>query len=46
MIVGLARSFAVYELPEAEIFIIYMVMVLVLVFRPEGLFQRVQARKI
>ncbi len=46
VIVGLARSFAVYELPEAEIFIIYMVMVLVLVFRPEGLFQRVQARKI
>ncbi|MEQ8346424.1 MAG: branched-chain amino acid ABC transporter permease [Sneathiellaceae bacterium] len=46
VIVGLARSFAVYELPEAEIFIIYMVMVLVLIFRPEGLFQRVQARKI
>jgi len=46
VIVGLARSFAVYELPEAEIFIIYLVMVIVLIFRPEGLFQRVQARKI
>lgn len=46
VIVGLARSFAVYELPEAEIFIIYLVMVVVLIFRPEGLFQRVQARKI
>jgi branched-chain amino acid transport system permease protein len=46
LIVGLARSFAVYRLPEAEIFIIYLVMVIVLIFRPEGLFQRVEARKI
>ena len=46
LIVGLARSFAVYEMPEAEIFIIYLVMVVVLVFRPEGLFTPVKARKI
>mgnify|MGYP001075225102 CR=1 FL=1 len=46
LIVGLARSFAVHEVPEAEIFIIYLVMVIVLIFRPEGLFQRVEARKI
>ena len=46
LIVGLARSFAVYEAPEAEIFIIYLVMVIVLIFRPEGLFTPVQARKI
>ncbi len=46
LIVGLARSFAVYEIPEAEIFIIYLVMVIVLIFRPEGLFTPVQARKI
>lgn len=46
VIVGLARSFAVYELPAAEIFIIYLVMVIVLIFRPEGLFRPVQARKI
>ncbi|MEC5289455.1 branched-chain amino acid ABC transporter permease [Aurantimonas sp. C2-6-R+9] len=46
LIVGLARSFAVYEIPEAEIFIIYLVMVVVLIFRPEGLFTPVQARKI
>lgn len=46
LIVGLARSFAVYEFPEAEIFIIYLVMVVVLIFRPEGLFTPVQARRI
>lgn len=46
LIVGLARSFAVHRLPEAEIFIIYLVMVIVLIFRPEGLFQRIEERKI
>lgn len=46
LIVGLARAFAVYELPEAEIFIIYLVMVVVLIFRPEGLFTPIKARKI
>ena len=46
LIVGLARSFAVHVAPVAELFSIYIVMAVVLVFRPEGLFQRVQARKI
>ncbi len=46
LVVGLARSFAVYEFPEAEIFIVYFVMVAVLIFRPEGLFTPVKARKI
>lgn len=46
LIVGIARAFAVYELPEAEIFIIYLVMVAVLIFRPEGLFTPIKARKI
>lgn len=46
LIVGIVRAAAVYELPEAEIFIIYLVMAIVLVFRPEGLFTRSQARKI
>jgi len=32
--------------PWAELFIVYLVMALVLAFRPEGLFQRVSARKI
>jgi branched-chain amino acid transport system permease protein len=42
----LARSFAVHVVPVAELFSIYIVMAVVLMFRPEGLFQRVQARKI
>lgn len=46
LIVGLARSVAVYQFPAAEIFIIYLVMVIVLIFRPQGLFTPVQARKI
>jgi branched-chain amino acid transport system permease protein len=46
LIVGLARSFAVHVVPVAELFSIYVVMAVVLMFRPEGLFQRTQARKI
>jgi branched-chain amino acid transport system permease protein len=46
LIVGLARSFAVHLAPVAELFSIYIVMAVVLMFRPEGLFQRTQARKI
>ncbi len=44
--VGLARAAAVHLLPEAELFSIYLVMAAVLIFRPEGLFQRAAARKI
>jgi branched-chain amino acid transport system permease protein len=46
LIVGLARSLAVHVAPVAELFSIYIVMAVVLMFRPEGLFQRIQARKI
>ena len=46
LIVGMARSFAVHLWPVAELFSIYIVMAVVLMFRPEGLFQRTQARKI
>lgn len=46
LFVGIARAASVHLLPEAELFIIYLVMAVVLVFRPEGLFQKVQARKI
>lgn len=46
LIVGLARSAAVHLWPEAELFSIYLVMAAVLIFRPEGLFQRVVARRI
>ncbi|HEY1092152.1 MAG TPA: branched-chain amino acid ABC transporter permease, partial [Burkholderiaceae bacterium] len=46
LIVGLARAAAVHLAPQVELFAIYVVMALVLMFRPEGLFQRIQARKI
>lgn len=46
LIVGLARSTAVHVAPVAELFSVYVVMAVVLMFRPEGLFQRIQARKI
>lgn len=46
LIVGLARAVAVHFAPDVELFAIYGVMALVLAVRPQGLFQRVQARKI
>jgi len=46
LIVGLARAMAVHLAPVAELFSVYLVMAVVLAFRPEGLFQRIQARKI
>lgn len=46
LIVGLCRAAAVHLLPEVELFVIYAVMALVLAFRPEGLFGRVQVRRI
>ena len=46
LIVGLVRSAAVRYWPEAELFTIYFVMALVLVFRPRGLFAVQEARKI
>jgi len=46
LIVGIARSSAVHLMPVAELFSIYLVMAVLLMFRPEGLFQRIQARKI
>jgi len=46
LIVGLVRSGAVHLLPEVELFSIYLVMALVLAFRPRGLFVAVEARKI
>jgi branched-chain amino acid transport system permease protein len=46
VIVGLVRSAAVHYLPEVELFSIYLVMALVLIVRPKGLFSAPEARKI
>lgn len=45
-IVGLCRAAAVHLAPEIELFVIYGVMALVLVFRPYGLFVRARPRTI
>lgn len=46
ILIGLARSFAVYLLPEIEVLVPYLIMVLVLLFKPEGLFSVAQARRV
>jgi len=46
LIVGLVRSAAVHFFPQVELFSIYLVMALVLAFRPRGLFVAAEARKI
>ena len=46
LVVGLVRSAAVHWLPQVELFSIYLVMALVLAFRPRGLFVAAEARKI
>lgn len=46
VLIGLARSAAVNLFPSAELFVIYGVMALVLVFRPRGLFALATPRRI
>jgi len=46
LIVGLARSLAIQSVPELELAVIYLIMVLVLAFRPQGLFEVVEERRI
>lgn len=46
LIVGLGRAAAVHLLPQAELFVVFGVMTLVLLIRPHGLFGRAVLRKI
>ena len=46
VLVGLLRALAVHKLPEVELFVVFAVMAIVLVFRPEGLFAPAKPRKI
>ena len=46
VLIGLARSLAVYTVPELEVVVPYLIMVAVLLVRPYGLFTVAQARKI
>ena len=46
LLIGLGRSFAVFFAPELEVLMPYLIMVLVLLVRPQGLFGKTAARKI
>ena len=46
LIIGILRAIAVHELPQVELFVVFAVMAVVLVFRPEGLFAPAKPRKI
>ncbi|HUC63632.1 MAG TPA: branched-chain amino acid ABC transporter permease [Alphaproteobacteria bacterium] len=46
LIVGLCRAAAVHLLPQVELFVIYAVMSVVLIVRPQGLFGTSQPRRI
>ena len=46
LLIGLGRSFAVYMAPELEVLVPYLIMLVVLLIRPEGLFGMAHRRKI
>ena len=46
LIIGLLRAIAVHEVPQVELFVVFAVMAVVLVFRPEGLFAPAKTRNI
>ncbi|MFN3930076.1 MAG: branched-chain amino acid ABC transporter permease, partial [Thermoflexus sp.] len=46
LLVGLVRSIMVHQRPELELFTVYLVMALVLLLRPQGLFAREEVRRV
>jgi len=46
LLIGIGRSLAVYLAPEFEVIVPYLIMLLVLLVRPEGLFGMARTRKI
>jgi branched-chain amino acid transport system permease protein len=46
LLIGLGRSFAVYLYPELQVVMPYLIMVVVLLIRPQGLFGAVEARRV
>ena len=46
IIVGIARAAAVHFYPELELFVVYLLLILVLIFRPQGFFGGVELRRI
>ncbi|NEX62170.1 branched-chain amino acid ABC transporter permease [Noviherbaspirillum galbum] len=46
IMIGLARAFSVYLMPELEVLVPYLIMTLVLLVRPQGLFSVAKARRV
>jgi branched-chain amino acid transport system permease protein len=46
LLIGIVRSFSIYLLPEIEVLVPYLIMVAVLLVRPQGMFANVAARRI
>jgi branched-chain amino acid transport system permease protein len=46
LLIGFARTFAIFYAPQLELFIVFFVMAITLSFKPEGLFGTREIRKI
>jgi len=46
VLIGIMRAVTVHEFPQIELFVVFAIMAVVLVFRPEGLFAPAKQRKI
>lgn len=46
LMIGIGRSLAVYLMPELEVLVPYIIMLMVLLIRPQGLFGMAESRKI
>ena len=46
LMIGMAKAFAVYLLPEIDVLVPYMIMLAVLLWRPQGLFAVAQTRRV
>jgi branched-chain amino acid transport system permease protein len=46
LLIGLGRAFSVYLLPELEVLVPYLIMLVVLLWRPQGLFAVAESRRV
>ena len=46
LMIGMAKAFSVYLLPEIDVLVPYLIMLLVLLWRPQGLFAVAQSRRV
>lgn len=46
LLIGMAKAFSVHLLPELDVLVPYLIMVLVLLWRPQGLFAVAESRRI